>query len=274
MSIQTTYGYSSADVGISGMLSDAGTDSVVLNATAMEIIKPGKALVWYGGTRDKVRLPQRNVVVISLTADLVSGDDFDFGITLTDINGTAGSELAISTVSYASSHGATMTAIANAITALSADVTATLTDSSNNREITVTIGNDKTAEVTTAAAVTSGGAGTSVASSVYACADTIIGISQYDSSQEANSSGVVQFAANTVIGVIRKGRPWVVSEEALTLATSALYARFVAGAGTNEERGTIRASAGSGALATAFSGAQVAAACSADELGKIEFNLP
>lgn len=67
-----------------------------------------------------------------------------------------------------------------------------------------------------------------------------LGVSLVDLNKET-LAGIVQYAAQDPVGIVRKGRIWVTVEEAVT-PTSPVYVRFVAGSG-GSQLGSFRASA-------------------------------
>jgi len=264
MAIQNSYGYDRT-IGIAGGAADNGTDIYVKDLPLAEAAKSGAAAV-FSADRSKWRLPQANQLVIALDANLVGSNSFDGGITRSSLAGVASSEDAVSVV-YATSHNNTMDLIKAAFDAFD-NVSAELTDSANNREITLTISGDESVAVSTAFAVTLGAGQAGVTSSLES-GDVIACVLGHEDLEGNPDGDPVQYAQYDVVAGRRRGRVFVEPDTALAVGDS-IFARFVAG-GSGEERGSIRNAADS--VATAFSGAVVDRACSADEIGIIEFDL-
>jgi len=264
MAIQTSYGYART-LGIAGGNYDQGTDTYTKDLPLAEAAKAGAAAV-HSSDRSKWRLPQANKIVLVLDADLIASNSFDGGITLSDIDGTASAEDAVSVV-YATSHTATMTAIKNAFDAFT-NVSAELTDATNNREITLTISGDSSVAISTAFAVTLGASQAGVTASLES-GDVIACILGHEDLEGNISGDVVQYVKGDVVAGHRRGRIFVEPDTALAVGDS-VFARFVAGV-AGEERGSLRNAAAS--VATAFAGAVVERASSADEIGIVEIDL-
>lgn len=129
-----------------------------------------------------------NTSVLTFSAALIADDDVDVAV-----NGTS-----IATVSYGSSSPATLTAVAVAIAALDGVTSATVTDTLEItivRNITTTVGDD----ISIVAAVTNGGSGTAVLSTVESTDQSFCGLSLL----KQNEDGVI--ATEEDFGIMTQG---------------------------------------------------------------------
>lgn len=225
---------------------------------ALEPIEGGRILC-FNDTYDAVRYPMANISTITMSADLVASDVFTLNVNGTNIS-----------VTYATSHNATMTAIATAIETADPDLTATV---SAARVITVRA-IDTAVLATTNALVTSGGAGTAVASVVYSSDDAsrLAGISK-DEGFQPTTAGVPDVNKDNVVQVATKGRYAVQYEGTITPA-STVYVRIEEENGDLQKRGMLKQTVGSPVVAVAVSGLKIREVVSGENTAVIDINLP
>lgn len=265
MSIQTSYSYSLA-YGLSGSPADNGQDMYFApGKNAAETIIPGKALVWANSTQTTVRHPLRNRLTITFSAALSASNAFTMTITTTDLAGT------VTTVAMSETYATSAAATYAAIIADAAAADADISGAAVGDVITLTVAGNKYLTVTVAGAVAGGSAVT--VTSAYTSADTVIGLAGYEVLVPTGFGVTPVFAVGDPVPVMRKGRMWVVSDETAA-TTDTVYFRFIAGTSANEERGTLRVSAGTGALGMTATGFSIIQGASADAVAKVECNLP
>lgn len=247
-----------------GKLADTGINDS-LPYPALENIEGGR-IVCFNDAKTHVRKPMANIATITLSADLVASDTFTAKVNGTNIS-----------VTYATSHLATVTAISNAIIAAAGNLfgndKVSVTLSGSNRILTVRA--LYTAELTvTNALVTSGGAGTATTSVAYTSDDAsrLAGISK-DENWQPDTDGNVYASADEVVQVYTKGRIPVEYEGTLTNA-STVYVRIEDEAGALQKRGMLKETVGSPVVAVAVSGLTIREVVSAENVAKIEVNLP
>lgn len=153
----------------------------------------GRMCVATDAAEKLVSLPYSNQAVLTLSAALVASDDVDLTLV---VNGTT---TALTTTSYASSHAATMAAIETKIEAVDGILSATVA----GNVITV-LADPETDIHFSVATVTSGGAGTAVASVTNTCTKTFQGPSVAEE-LAPDSAGNVEFADGTNVGILQKG---------------------------------------------------------------------
>lgn len=250
---QTSYSLETA-IGMVGMFADSG-EREVLSFNAEEIIPLGVAVV-RGATDTTCRLPSRNVATVLFDADFVASNVINMSV-----NGVA-----ISPVTYASSHAATFAALIVAISAL-ANVTAV---AGTGRAIVIST-DDKTAITVSGVVVTLGGSQAG-STTTYSTTDIFLGVScQEHTVTQTYLTGVVQYAVGATVPVLSRGRVYVAPEQNVTTA-SAVYARdMVDGA---KVRGAWRADSDSPVNAFLISRARWMAASTAPAITVLEVNLP
>jgi hypothetical protein len=149
---------------------------LTLDLMALEDMPFGYGAVRGQVTNDTGRLPNMNLYVGELDADLVADDVVTFVGKTIEPDGT---ETTVNiSVTYATSHASTAAAIETAIEADDSDIAVVRTNS--NRTFTLTVGADKRLEVTTGLTVTSGGGGTAEFTNSKGSTDTIAGVSARD----------------------------------------------------------------------------------------------
>lgn len=95
-----------------------------------------------------------------------------------------------------------------------------------------------------------------------------------DNSASIPVTGDATWKASESMPVLRKGRIWVIPEDAVTKNTSGVYVRFTQGASANQTVGRFRGSADSGKTDQITSGARWLTSASAGQLALLEINLP
>lgn len=224
----------------------------------LEPIEGGRVLC-FNDAKDAVRYPMANISTVTFSADLVASD-----VVTAYVNGTSIS------VTYATSHSATMTAIKNAINNADAGLTATV---SAARVITVRA--TDTAELAiTNATVTSGGAGTATVAVAYSSDDAsrLAGISK-DEGFQPTTAGVPDVKKDNIVQVATKGRQSIQYEGTLTPA-STVYVRIEEESRALQKRGMLKETVGSPVVAVALSGLTIREVVSAENTAVVDINLP
>lgn len=240
-SFQNTYPYNMPK-GVPGRPADCGFNNK-LSPVCLENIPAALGVMKPLNLDYAIMLPRNDTGSALFSADLITGNT---------VNGTVNG-VAITPVVYATSHLATMQAIANEIAAIPSVSSATV-GGANNRTITV-ISNVGTATTLTSFAVT-GGASQATISVAISQSGTFFGVTQ----QIANkmnawipdvgpnltlSSGMAApYYTGTVAPVMTQGRIYIVPETIVT-SNSPVYLR-VAPNGLNTQLGSFRADADSG----------------------------
>ena len=238
-----------------GMSAD-GVPGYVESLLAKEELGLGLALVKSVGRDKACRLPKVNSVDVAVSADLIADD-----VLTVTVNGTEVEE------TYATSHDATMEALATALEAL-AEVTTAVFDADKTIALAATEGTD----LVVTAEVTNGGSGTAVATVAHGTSDTMHAISLHTHQlAQDRETGAVVYPEKAMVNAMRQGRVWVLVEEEVT-SDDQVYMRFLAD-GTTKLPGQFRKSADS-AKAILVSGARFVTSAGAGELAVIEINLP
>lgn len=197
--MQTTYptGMPIAQI---GQIADLRMSRNIESYAALETIPFGYAVAM-SNDPDKpntVRLPRRTVAVITLSANLIASNV---------VNGKVGGA-AITAVTYASSHDATMDALVAAIEALATVKRAQLGDEDgDNRVILVEV--TDTAAVLADWAVTLGSSQATVTITYSAASERIVGVSVFTHTIPQNLSGVASYTVGDAVNVMTKGAIWV-----------------------------------------------------------------
>lgn len=245
---QTTYG----DPRIGAPGSAAGGDVEKVTAWAMEAdLLPG---TWgkldFGASdpgalnRPGVRNLKLNRMTLTFGGNASTGT-FTGTLKRTLLDGTSATH-AIS-VPYNTSHTQTMTDIKAAFDAIGSGsgltILATLTDATNNRQVTVT---SVDPSVQLSASVAFGWSSTPTTTTDNASTDTpntLIGI---DWAVEKDINGLVKYARYDDVPAAREGQFYVDGETSMPGgAGTGIYARISPSTGTNQESGKSRSSAGS-----------------------------
>lgn len=235
MSVQTTYG-SNPDRAKRGQIQRKEW----LNGRfeALEKLPPDAAVVFgdYPLNKEKLRLPMQTKFTATASIPLEASNSTVGTVTVTPLGGEAAATNLTATV-YASSHAATMAAIAAKIAAVDGILSAEV---DGNDIIVIGEGN---VDIALSGFTTTLGSNQAEWSYTAGCADTFAGMTT-NIDKEPDDEGYCYQAGDTV-KTLQRGRVSAVVEEAVT-GSSAPHARFAAGNGTNEHRGVLRASAGSG----------------------------
>lgn len=222
-----------ADCGFKNTLSPQCLEQI---PAAIGVMKPLN--VDYG-----IMLPRNDTASSVFSADLITGNTVNF-----TVNGVA-----ITPVVYATSHLATMQAIANAIAAIPS-VSSAVVGGASDRTITI-ISNPGTATAVTVATVT-GGASQATITTTASQSGTFFGVTQqvYNKMNAwmpdfgpnlTLSSGLPSpYFAGQVAPTLTQGRIYVVPETVVT-SNSPVYMR-VAASGANTQLGAFRADADGG----------------------------
>ncbi len=207
-----------------------------------------------------VRAPKRNAPVMTWSGDFVTSNV---------INGTVNG-VALSPITFATSHLVTVTALADAIVAalLAQSIVATYVLSSANHVITFTVTD---ANVLFASFVVTAGAGQVTATYSHGTSDTIsrfAGLLRFSAQQPRTVDGAAGYAAQDAVALVRGGKLWcpITSDVA---DGAAVYVDMTSG---NEGKLTDVTTAPNFALTgLAFVGAWPTAGLG---LAQVELNLP
>ena len=228
--------------GIPGRIADCGFKNT-LSPMCLEAIPAAVGVMKPLNLDYRIMLPRNDTASSVFSADLITGNTVNF-----TVNGVA-----ITPVVYATSHLATMQAVANAIAAIPSVSSATV-GGANNRTITI-ISNVGTATTVTVATVT-GGASQATITSTAAQSGTFFGVTQqiynkanaYIADLGPNltlSSGIQSpYYPGQVAPTLTQGRIYVVPETIVT-SNSPVYLR-VAANGPNTQLGAFTATSDGG----------------------------
>lgn len=251
--MQTTYA-TAMTLGLPGMKADMGADRT-LTYYAEETIYFGRG-VSQGAEGNAARLPNRNVGYIDFSGDLVTSNTINLLV-----NGVA-----ISQVTFASTHAATMAAIATAIEAIAdTDYVATVNAA---RQLKIV---NPEGDVLISGIVVALGAGQATGTATYTGNEAFLGIARLDATKEQDTSGVANYAAEDAVSVASKGAFYVYTEETV-IPGDPVYMRVYAGSAT-ELPGQFRKTVDSGD-AVLISNARWLVGASADGTAVLEINLP
>lgn len=211
---QTSYNFLMA-VGSAGQLFDIGYQDVITPVVVVDSIFPGLGVAKVIGEDMQVRLPHQDIVAVTETGTLVSGNS-----TVVTLNG-----IALTPVVWATSNAATLTAIAVLIAAQSLIASAV-----SNGTDTITITAEQGYSVT-ATFVTTVGSVPSWAS-VYTNDNVFYGVAVYIQNKmnllafNQGSAGPSPYVPGDPIPCIDRGRIWVTVEDTVT-SDSAVYWRII-----------------------------------------------
>lgn len=248
--------------GSEGLLADSGFKNV-LSPSAYDQIPVGSGVAKVFGVDYQARLPEQNLATLVFSADLVASNVING-----NINGVA-----IAPVTYASSHLATMTAIAAAIETADDDVTATV-GGANNR--TITIMASGAAKALVAGWVVTLGGSQATITMTNTTYDTLYGIALRTQDKMNllgvnGSAGAAPYYAGTCVSMLTRGRVFVLVEDTLN-SDDAVYMRFAPNGG-NTRLGTFRSDSDSGTCLL-VSNAVWRVGATAGNLAVLEINLP
>lgn len=240
-SFQNSYPYN-MPIGVEGRIADCGFKNT-LSPMCLEAIPAGIGVMKPFNLDYDIMLPRNDTASSVFSADLITGNTVN-----ATVNGVA-----ITPVVYATSHLATMQAVANAIDAIPSVSSATV-GGANNRTITI-ISNVGTATTVSVFTVT-GGASQATVTTTTGQSGTFFGVTQriygkanaYIPDLGPNltlSSGIVApYYRGQVAPTLTQGRIYVTPETVVT-SNSAVYMR-VAASGANTQLGAFRGDADSG----------------------------
>jgi len=246
-----------------GLRADSGFGNV-LSPRAAETIVIGRAVAKVQGVDYQVRYPHQNLTTLVFSADLVS---------LNVVNGSVNG-VAITPVTFNTSHLITMGLIATAIEANPAVASATV-GGANNRTITIVANQDAAAIPATGWVVTLGASQATI-EMTNTTSDSLYGVAlriqnKMNLYAPTGSDGASPYYEGDCVSMLTKGRVYVKVETIVT-SDDPVYVRFAPN-GLNVQLGLFRADADSG---TCFEvphalwrvGAQ------AGGLATLEINLP
>jgi len=247
-----------------GMLADSRvkhTESMI----ALEALPIGRGAIIVGNKPAQAQLPEANVSTLVFDGDFVASNS----IVIT-VNGVA-----TAPVVFAVDHDNTMDLVLAAIKGLSSVASASLdTEDVNNRTFIIKV-TDAPAVVTEAV---TGGAGQATGTATQSLdVNSLMGVVQHSHALEGGlpgSTDPVQYPANGVANILRKGAIYVQMETAFDPDIDVLFIRHAAG-GATELVGQFRNDADSGnATSLASLPIKVRSALSAAGLAILELNLP
>jgi len=190
--------YGDMDQAVAGQLSGIDKSIRTLRCVDAAGLPFGRAVMVNSGDKDGGYGYKQDTVKIAFSADLVTSNS----VALT-INGTA-----LSAVVFATSHAHTMDLLKAAIEAAFPTATVTLTDATNNREITVFI---KGTQMSASGVVTLGASQATVTATLTS-AQIFAGVSVFVQ-KEYNAAN--QYNQNEAMNVLRRGECWVEVSEAV-----------------------------------------------------------
>lgn len=174
----------------------------------------GRAVMVNPGDKDGGYGIKSDTVKLAFNADLIASNS-----TVLTINGVA-----LTAVVYATSHAHTMDLLKAAIEAAFPTATVTLSDATNNREITVTI----KGTTMSGSGVVTGGATQATVSGTVTSMQVFAGVSLFVQ-KEYNAAN--QYNLNEAMNVLRNGEAWVEVTEAVKAHNPAYIVQSGAGAG-------------------------------------------
>jgi len=224
-------------IGVPGRIADNCFKNT-LNPIAAESIYPARGVCKAPGEDYVVTLPRINQSVNVFSADL---------ITANVINATVNG-IAITPVTFATSHLATMNAIAAEIAALPNIASAVVGGASNR---TITIMSDNGTSITVTGFLVTLGASQATVATTNSAFGAFFGVSQmvynksnvWDPTNNPSIAGVAPYYTGDPVPVLTQGRIYVVPETVVT-AESPVYVRFT-GNGLYQTLGLFRGDADS-----------------------------
>lgn len=238
---QNTYPFD-MPIGVPGRIADCGFKNT-LSPQCLENIPSALGVLKPFNVDYKIMLPRNDTASSVFSADLITGNTVN-----ATVNGVA-----ITPVVYATSHLATMQAVANAIAAIPS-VASAVVGGANNRTITI-ISNVGTATTVSVFTVT-GGASQATVTTTASQSGTFFGVTQtiYNKMNQwipstgpnlSLSSGLpTPYYQGEVAPTLTQGRIYVVPEDVVT-SNSPVYLR-VAPNGLNTQVGSFRSDADGG----------------------------
>lgn len=220
-------------IGVPGRIADNCTVKNTLNPLAGEDILPARGVCKAIGQDYVVTYPRVNQSVNVFSADLITGNTVN-----ATVNG-----IAITPVVYATSHVATMNAIAAEIAALPG-IASAIVGGANNRTLTVMSDNGTSIAVT--GFLVTGGASQATVTTTDSQFGQFFGVCQFEyiksnrwnPSNSPSLAGIDPYYTGEPCPIMTTGRIYVVPETVIT-AESAIYVRH-AGNGLNQTLGLFR----------------------------------
>lgn len=232
---QTSYTQNMAR-GLEGQLADISNHNVETRR-ALEKIPFGRAVVRGNAAPGKdVRLPMINRVTLAASIELVAANSTVCTVNVTTIDANGDRTTTSTTIAaevYATSHAATMAALAVKIDAVAGVASATVNGSDDNK-IDIVAASDT--EVTISALATTGGAGQPTWTATDTSADAFAGVALHKPNTEQDANGVAQYTVGRAVNVLTAGTVYVYAEAAITGGDD-VYTRYKVGAaGTKQGR--------------------------------------
>jgi hypothetical protein len=227
----------------------------------------GRVLVYTNAAGTKVGLPYSNQATLVLDGDLVASNVLAGNIVVNGVT-TAYTE------TYATSHLATITALAAEIEAIAGVLTATVGGASNR---TITVVADPETDIAFSSGAITGGAGQAGVTRTNTCSSTVAGIAVH-SEKEPESDGTVYYNDLETVPYLTSGTVDIVTDDALDV-TDTIYFRFYGESAADEKRGMIGAADGLGAdtspsTSLALTGSKPLDSVAAAGTATIRYNIP
>jgi len=249
------------DVGSVGLLADSGFRNV-LSPRAFENFNTGLGLAKVIGQDYVVRLPESNLSTIVLSGDLITANVINVSV-----NGVA-----LAPITFATSHLATMNAIAAAILA-QPNIASAVVGGAGNHTLTVTATEGNVAIVNSF--VVTLGASQATATITNTTQDTFYGVGARTQNKPnplnpTGSFGNPIYLEGDCVSLLTKGRIYVAAEQTVT-SDSPVYWRFAANGLLLP--GGFRGDSDSG-RAIVIPGARYTVGATSGALATLEINLP
>lgn len=234
---QTTYPLN-MPIGVPGRIADNCFKNN-LSPICSEVIYAARGVCKVPGLDYNVQLPRTNQSVNVFSADLITGNV---------VNGTVNG-VAIDPVTYATSHLATMNALAAEIASMDGIASATVGGASNR---TITVISDSGTPAVLAGFAVTGGASQATITTTNAQLGAFFGVSMlvynkvnvWNPNNDPDLAGQAPYYVGDPVPVLTMGRIYVVPETVVT-AESPVYLRFAPN-GANTTLGLFRGDADSG----------------------------
>jgi hypothetical protein len=256
--MQTSYSQA-CPIGFLGMKADSRFDHVE-SKVALETIPVGYVVVKCLGLDKTAMLPAKNKAVQTFDIDFLASNSV-----VTTINGVA-----LTAVVYATSHAATIAAVA-AMIATAANVKSSVANATA-RTITTIMNPGYTIVIDS---VVSAGSSQPVDTTVYSMAQDLSkdgGIALHTHTLEQDDdTGAVFYKVNEMVNFLRQGAAFCYAEGAMS-SDGDVYVRFM-DAGPGKIIGAVRADSDSGD-AVLWTGARVTTTVAAAGIVEIKINLP
>ncbi len=231
-------------------------------------IKLGRVVVYSDNTAQSVIAPYSNQATLVLDNDLVTSNVLSGNIVVGGVT-TAYTE------TFASTHLATMQALAAEIQAIDGVLTATV-GGANNRTITVI--SDPGVDVYFASGAVTLGASQAGVTRANTCTLPVAGIAVHSQKSEDSNGNVEYLYLKDAVPFLTNGDVVIRTDDAANVS-STLHFRFYQESGADKERGMIGTSTGIGAqtnpsVSLALSASKALESVSGSELVRITLNQP